>query len=117
MIAGQGTVAVELLRQLMRPIDAVFIPVGGGGLAAGMAGFNKYVRPEIRVIVVEPEDAACLAAAMHAKNRVVLPQVGLFADGVAVKQIGKNTFEVLKDACDEVITVTTTRFVPGQRCV
>ena len=107
VIAGQGTVAVELLRQLMRPIDAVFIPVGGGGLAAGMAAYIKYVRPEIKVIAVEPEDAACLAAAMHAKSRVVLPQVGLFADGVAVKQIGKNTFEVLKDACDEVITVTT----------
>ena len=107
VIAGQGTVAVELLRQLTRPIDAVFIPVGGGGLAAGMAAYIKYVRPEIKVIAVEPEDAACLAAAMHAKSRVVLPQVGLFADGVAVKQIGKNTFEVLKDACDEVITVTT----------
>ncbi len=107
VIAGQGTVAVELLRQLMRPIDAVFIPVGGGGLAAGMAAYIKYVRPEIKVIAVEPEDAACLAAAMHAKSRVVLPQVGLFADGVAVKQIGKNTFEVLKDACDEVLTVTT----------
>lgn len=107
VIAGQGTVAVELLRQLTRPIDAVFIPVGGGGLAAGMAAYIKYVRPEIKVIAVEPEDAACLAAAMHAKSRVVLPQVGLFADGVAVKQIGKNTFEVLKEACDEVITVTT----------
>tara|TARA_B100001093_G_scaffold454543_2_gene463971 strand:- start:7378 stop:8892 length:1515 start_codon:yes stop_codon:yes gene_type:complete len=107
VIAGQGTVAVELLGQLTRPIDAVFIPVGGGGLAAGMAAYIKYVRPDIKVIAVEPEDAACLAAAMHAKSRVVLPQVGLFADGVAVKQIGANTFDILKDACDEVITVTT----------
>lgn len=107
VIAGQGTVAVELLRQVTKPIDAVFIPVGGGGLAAGMAAYIKYVRPEIKVIGVEPEDAACLAAALEAKERVVLPQVGLFADGVAVKQIGENTFNVLKDACDEVITVTT----------
>ena len=107
VIAGQGTVAVELLRQLTRPVDAVFIPVGGGGLAAGMAAYIKYVRPEIKVIAVEPEDAACLDAAMKANERVVLPQVGLFADGVAVKQIGENTFNVLKDACDEVITVTT----------
>ncbi len=107
VIAGQGTVAVELLRQVTRPIDAVFIPVGGGGLAAGMAAYIKYVRPEIKVIGVEPEDAACLDAAMRAGSRVVLPQVGLFADGVAVKQIGENTFNVLKDHCDEVITVTT----------
>ena len=108
VIAGQGTVAVELLRQMTRPVDAVFIPVGGGGLAAGMAAYIKYVRPEIKVIAVEPEDAACLDAAMKANERVVmLPQVGLFADGVAVKQIGENTFNVLKNGCDEVITVTT----------
>ena len=107
VIAGQGTVAVELLRQMTRPMDAVFIPVGGGGLAAGMAAYIKYVRPEIKVIAVEPEDAACLDAAMKASERIILPQVGLFADGVAVKQIGENTFNVLKDACDEVITVTT----------
>ena len=107
VIAGQGTVAVELLRQVMQPIDAVFIPVGGGGLAAGMAAYIKYVRPEIKVIAVEPADAACLAAAMDAKERVVLAQVGLFADGVAVKQIGENNFNILKETCDEVITVTT----------
>lgn len=107
VIAGQGTVAVELLRQVTEPIDAVFIPVGGGGLAAGMAAYIKYVRPEIKVIGVEPEDAACLAAAKQSGQRTVLTQVGLFADGVAVKQIGGNTFDVLNDACDDVITVTT----------
>ena len=107
VIAGRGTVAVELLKQVPGPIDAIFIPVGGGGLAAGMAAYIKYVRPEIKVIGVEPEDAACLAAAMEKKERVVLSQVGLFADGVAVRQIGKNNFDILKDACDEVITVTT----------
>lgn len=107
VIAGQGTVAVELLRQVTKPIDAVFIPVGGGGLAAGMAAYIKYVRPEIKIIAVEPEDAACLWAALEADARVVLPQVGLFADGVAVKQIGQNTFDVLRHTCDEVIRVTT----------
>ena len=107
VIAGQGTVAVELLRQVTRPIEAIFIPVGGGGLAAGMAAYIKYVRPEIKVIGVEPEDAACLAAAMAADSRVVLPFVGLFADDVAVKQIGEHTFNVLRHTVDEVITVTT----------
>lgn len=107
VIAGQGTVAVELLRQVNKPIEAIFVPVGGGGLAAGMAAYIKYVRPEIKVIGVEPEDAACLAAAKRSGKRTVLSQVGLFADGVAVKQIGENNFNVLKDACDHVITVTT----------
>ena len=82
----------------------MFIPVGGGGLVAGMAAYIKYVRPEIKVIAVEPEDAACLDAAMKASVARTV-QVGLFADGVAVKQI-ENTFNVLK-MVDEVITVTT----------
>jgi len=107
VIAGQGTVAMEILRQHPGPIDAIFVPVGGGGLAAGIAAYVKYVRPEIRIIAVEPEDAACLAAAMKAKKRVVLSQVGLFADGVAVAQIGAETFKVLKDHVDEVITANT----------
>ena len=76
-----------------------------------MAAYIKYVRPEIRLLLSNLRMLR-LAAAMHAKSRVVLPQVGLFADGVAVKQIGKNTFEILKDACDEVITVTTDEIVP-----
>jgi threonine dehydratase len=107
VIAGQGTVAMEILRQHAGPIEAVFVPVGGGGLAAGMAAYIKYVRPEIKVIAVEPEDAACLAAAMKAKKRVVLDHVGLFADGVAVAQIGAETFKVLKDNVDDVITAST----------
>ncbi|MFI2812903.1 MULTISPECIES: threonine ammonia-lyase, biosynthetic [Microbulbifer] len=107
VIAGQGTVAMELLRQHSGNLDAVFIPVGGGGLAAGMAAYIKYVRPEIKVYAVEPEEAACLQAALAAGERVCLPQVGLFADGVAVAQIGEETFRVLRETVDGVITVST----------
>lgn len=107
VIAGQGTVAAELLRQMPDNIDAVFIPVGGGGLCAGMAAYIKYLRPETRVIAVEPDDAACLQAALTHNKRVVLPEVGIFADGVAVAQIGKETFRVLKQCVDEVVTVSS----------
>ena len=108
VIAGQGTVAMELLRQHPGNLDAVFIPVGGGGLAAGMAAYIKYVRPEIKVFAVEPEDAACLKLAMDEGNRDGrLPQVGLFADGVAVAQIGEETYRVLRETIDGVLTVTT----------
>lgn len=107
VIAGQGTVGMEILRQHTGPLHAVFIPVGGGGLAAGVATYIKYLRPDIKVIGVEPEDAACLKAAMDADRRVVLPQVGLFADGVAVAQIGKETFRLARKFIDEVVTVTT----------
>lgn len=106
-IAGQGTIAMEILRQHQGQLDAIFVPVGGGGLIAGIAAYVKYLRPEIRVIGVEPMDAACLQAAMAADERVVLSQVGLFADGVAVAQIGQHTFEVCRHHVDEVITVTT----------
>ncbi|MBQ0799023.1 MAG: threonine ammonia-lyase, biosynthetic [Porticoccaceae bacterium] len=106
VIAGQGTVAVEILRQHPGQLDAIFIPVGGGGLCAGMAAYIKYVRPEIKIFAVESEDAACLAAAMDAGRRVRLKDVGLFADGTAVAQIGKETFRVLKQTIDGVITVS-----------
>ncbi|MEH6544110.1 MAG: threonine ammonia-lyase, biosynthetic [Porticoccaceae bacterium] len=106
VIAGQGTVAVEILRQHPGQLDAIFIPVGGGGLCAGMAAYIKYVRPEIKIFAVESEDAACLAAAMNAGRRVRLKDVGLFADGTAVAQIGKETFRVLKQTIDGVITVS-----------
>jgi len=107
VIAGQGTIAMEILRQYPENIDAIFIPVGGGGLIAGMAAFIKYLRPEIKVIGVEPEDAACMAAAFEKNRRVVLDQVGIFADGVAVKQVGRETFRVAKKCVDEIITVNT----------
>jgi threonine dehydratase len=107
VIAGQGTVAMEILRQQPHGIDAVFIPVGGGGLMAGMAAYIKYVCPDIKVIAVEPEDAACLKAALDAHERVVLSHVGLFADGVAVAQIGVENFKVAQHCVDEVITCNT----------
>jgi threonine dehydratase len=107
VIAGQGTVAMEILRQHADPIEAIFVPVGGGGLIAGVAAYVKYVRPETKVIGVEPNDAPTLARALEAGERVVLPQVGLFADGVAVRQIGKETFRVARGRVDEVVLVST----------
>ncbi|MFB9886105.1 threonine ammonia-lyase, biosynthetic [Balneatrix alpica] len=107
VIAGQGTVGMEILRQESGPIHSIFVPVGGGGLAAGIAVYIKYLRPEIRIIAVESDESACLKAAMEADERVVLPQVGIFADGVAVAQIGENTFELCRQYVDEVITVST----------
>lgn len=107
VIAGQGTIAMEILRQHRGPLHSVFVPVGGGGLAAGIAAYIKYVRPEVKVIAVEPEDAACLKAALEAEKRVILKEVGLFAEGVAVAQIGKETYRVLKETVDEVVTVST----------
>ncbi|MEG1042449.1 MAG: threonine ammonia-lyase, biosynthetic, partial [Pseudomonas sp.] len=106
-IAGQGTVAMEILRQHPGQLDAIFVPVGGGGLIAGIAAYVKYLRPDVKVIGVEPDDSNCLQAAMAAGERVVLAQVGLFADGVAVAQIGQHTFDICKDYVDEVITVST----------
>ncbi len=107
VIAGQGTIGMEILRQEPGPIDAVFVPVGGGGLISGIAVYIKYLRPEIKVIGVEAEDSACLKAALEADERVILPQVGIFADGIAVAQIGKNTFDICRQYVDEVITVNT----------
>ncbi|MEP4148968.1 MAG: threonine ammonia-lyase, biosynthetic [Halioglobus sp.] len=107
VIAGQGTVGMEIVRQHEQPLDAIFVPVGGGGLLAGVAAFVKYVWPHTRVIGVEPEDAACLKLALEKGRRAVLPEVGLFADGCAVAQVGKETFRVIKGLVDEVITVGT----------
>jgi len=106
VIAGQGTVAKELLQQLPHA-DVVFIPVGGGGLLAGMAVYLKQVQPSIKIIGVEAEDSACLKAALNAGHPVDLAQVGLFADGVAVKRIGNHTFNLIQQYCDEVITVSS----------
>ena len=105
VIAGQGTVGMELLRQT-RHIDAIFVPVGGGGLIAGIAAYVKYVDPKIKVIGVEPIDAACLYEAMKANERVILSEVGNFVDGVAVKQIGEETFRIAQTCVDDVITVS-----------
>ena len=107
VIAGQGTVAMEILRQKTDAIDAIFVPVGGGGLISGIAVYAKFVHPDIKIIGVEPDDADCLNQALKANKRVILKQVGLFADGVAVKQIGKETFRLARLFVDEVITVNT----------
>jgi threonine dehydratase len=107
VIAGQGTVAMEILRQYTGDIHAIFVPVGGGGLIAGVAAYVKFLRPDIRVIGVEPNDADCLNQALKADQRVILEQVGLFADGVAVKQVGEEPFRIARECVDEVITVST----------
>lgn len=107
VIAGQGTIGMEILRQHTGPIHAIFIPVGGGGLIAGVAAYVKYLRPEIKIIGVEAEDSACLKAALKAGRRVTLPEVGIFADGVAVSKIGKEPFRVARTCVDEVITASS----------
>jgi len=107
VIAGQGTIGMEILRQYNGDIHAIFVPVGGGGLIAGIAAYVKFVRPDIRIIGVEPDDADCLNQALKAGKRVKLEQVGLFADGVAVKKIGRESFRLAQQFVDEVITVST----------
>ncbi len=107
VIAGQGTIGMEILRQHPDALEAVFVPVGGGGLLAGVASYVKYLRPEVKVIGVEPEDAACLYHALAAGRRVELEQVGLFADGVAVRQVGEEPYRIARQCVDEVILVTT----------
>ena len=107
VIAGQGTVGLEIIRQHADFIDAIFVPVGGGGLIAGVGSIVNYLSPKTKIIGVEPVDAACMASAFDKKRRVVLDHVGIFADGVAVKQVGKETWRVAKQCVDQVITVTT----------
>jgi threonine dehydratase len=107
VIAGQGTIAMEVLRQHPEPIHAIFVPIGGGGLISGIAACVKRLRPGIRVIGVEPEDADAMARSLAAGRRVTLAQVGLFADGVAVKQVGRETFRLCREWVDDVILVNT----------
>lgn len=106
VIAGQGTVARELLEQNAH-LNYIFVPVGGGGLAAGIAVYIKQLRPDIKVIGVEPRDSACLRAALNAGEPVTLDRVGIFADGVAVKRIGSETFRLCHQYIDDVITVSS----------
>ena len=105
-IAGQGTVAVEMCRQHAGSIDAVFVPIGGGGLASGVSVLMKYLRPGVKVIGVEPEDAASMKASIAAGKPVVLDQVGIFADGVAVKSPGDETYKICSQTLDDIITIT-----------
>ena len=106
VIAGQGTIGMEILRQHPEPPQAIFVPVGGGGLIAGISTYVKWLMPQVRIIGVEPEDAPTLHAALAAGRRVELPQVGLFADGVAVRLIGEETFRLARTRVDEVILVS-----------
>lgn len=109
VIAGQGTVGMEIMNQHARAPGAVFVPVGGGGLIAGISAYVKYLSPATRVVGVESEGSACLAAALKAGRRVKLPYetLDLFADGVSVAQVGRETFKVARRCVDEVITVST----------
>lgn len=106
VIAGQGTIGKEILEQCP-DVTAVFVPIGGGGLAAGVAVYIKFLRPEVKIIGVEPFEAASMHDALAAGERVILPHVGIFADGVAVRQAGARTFEICRNFLDEVILVST----------
>ncbi|QJR16421.1 threonine ammonia-lyase, biosynthetic [Usitatibacter palustris] len=107
VIAGQGTIGMEILRQHAQPIDAIFVPVGGGGLIAGIASYVKRVSPRTKVIGVEPTDSNAMQASLKAGRRVTLPHVNLFADGVAVRQVGKETFRIARELVDEMVLVDT----------
>jgi threonine dehydratase len=107
VIAGQGTIAVEILRQSGGRLDAIFVPVGGGGLLAGIAVYVKYLYPAVRVIGVEPRDAASMYESLRAGKRVMLDRVGIFADGVAVRRVGEETFALCRGLVDEVLLTDT----------
>ncbi len=106
VIAGQGTVGMEIMQQCSTVPEAIFVPVGGGGLIAGVATYVKYLYPQIKIIGVEPDDAASMYEGLRADERVLLDQVGIFADGVAVRQVGKETFRVARECVDEVLLVS-----------
>jgi threonine dehydratase len=108
VIAGQGTIAMEILRQAHGDgIEAIFVPIGGGGLIAGISAYVKSLYPRIKIIGVEPEDAAGMFESLRAGKRVTLARVGIFADGVAVRRVGEETFRLAKQYVDEVLLVTT----------
>nr|WP_237718234.1 threonine ammonia-lyase, biosynthetic [Cupriavidus sp. BIS7] len=107
VIAGQGTVGMEILRQHRGPLDAVFVPIGGGSLAAGVAAYIKAVRPEVQVIGVQTDDSCAMARSLAAGERVTLDSVGLFSDGTAVKRVGEETFRLCRKYLDGVLTVDT----------
>jgi len=107
VIAGQGTIAMELLRQHQGPLDAVFVAIGGGGLISGVANYIKAVRPEVKVIGVQMDDSSAMLQSVVAGKRITLSDVGLFADGTAVKLVGEETFRVARHLVDDYVSVDT----------
>lgn len=107
VIAGQGTIGMEILRQCQQPIHAIFVAIGGGGLISGIAAYIKRLHPEIKIIGVEPVDADAMSRSLKAGERIRLPQVGLFADGVAVREVGQETFRLCQQYVDEIMLVDT----------
>ncbi len=113
VIAGQGTIGDEILRQNPGRLDCVFVPVGGGGLISGIAVYIKTLRPEVKIIGVEPVDSDAMARSLEAGKRITLPSVGVFADGVAVKQVGAKNFEYCRQYVDDIIRVSTDELCSG----
>ena len=107
VIAGQGTIGMEIIRQTGGELDAIFVPVGGGGLIAGIAAYVKQLHPRVRIVGVEPEDAAAMSESLRAGRRVTLDKVGLFADGVAVRRVGEESFALARRYVDEMVRVST----------
>lgn len=107
VIAGQGTIGMEILHQHPGPIHAVFVPIGGGGLIAGVAAYIKQLRPEVKIIGVQTEDSAAMARSVKANRRLNLADVGLFSDGTAVKQVGSETFKLAREYVDDYVLVNT----------
>jgi threonine dehydratase len=115
VIAGQGTIGRELLQQLEEDVQAVFVPIGGGGLIAGIAAYIKGKSPHIKIIGVQPEDSAAMRDSLAAGKMVTLDHVGIFADGVAVRRVGDETFRLCQELVDEVVTVDTDQICAGIR--
>jgi threonine dehydratase len=107
VIAGQGTIGLEILRQSQTPPDAIYIAVGGGGLIAGVSAYVKAIWPDTKIIGVEPEDACAMTLSLKANEPIELESIGLFADGVAVRKVGEKTFSICKKNVDEMVTVST----------
>ncbi len=117
VIAGQGTIGKEILEQAHGPIDAIFVPIGGGGLIAGIASYVKNKQPKIRIIGVEADDSASMKASIEAGKPITLDHVGIFADGVAVRRVGNETFRVCKEHVDYFMTVDTDQICAAVRDV
>jgi len=113
VIAGQGTIGRELVAQMDEEVSAVFVPIGGGGLIAGIAAYVKGKRPDVRIIGVEPVDSAAMKKSLEAGKPVTLEHVGIFADGVAVRRVGDETFRLCQMLVDEIVTVDTDQICAG----